>query len=112
MHSDKYILVGTHPQRCADQDTWLRWYKSADRHVAVTAIEHAGVIVTVISQFLGVDESRSETAMPSLFETCIFGGPLDREAWRAPSWRETLNTHARAVQKVTAALMPEGQEAV
>jgi hypothetical protein len=104
MSIDKYILVGTAPKKCTDQATWLRWYSSADRHVAVTSIEHHGLVVTVVSQFLGMDDEAPTNASPALFETSIFGGPLDQKKWRVPSWCEALSVHATAVQKVTRAL--------
>ena len=65
MVSERYILVGTVPQRCSDPAAWLHWFESADRHVAVTSIEHRNFIVTVVSQFLGIDDSFGATR-PSL----------------------------------------------
>jgi hypothetical protein len=61
-------------------------------------------VITINSQFLGVDVTAGANAEPYLFMTVVFGGPLDGKAWRGQSWRGTLRNHATAVREVIKAL--------
>jgi len=94
-HSDKYILDG-HTPKPADLMTWARWFETArdERIVAKTAV--GGMSVSTV--FLGLDHSFG-SGPPMLFETMIFGGPLDREYQeRCSTWEQAEEMHERAVQ--------------
>lgn len=96
--NDKYVLDGKIPVKCDDLMTWARWFEDADRHVATTNV--GGAKVSTV--FLGLDHScewRGE-ATPILFETMVFGGPLDGEETRYSTWEEAEKGHKRMVEKV------------
>jgi hypothetical protein len=71
--------------------------------MAVTAIDHDGRVVTVISQLVQT-RSPSNTSAESPFTTCIHGGPLNASMWLATSWPASLRNHAIAVSRVIDAM--------
>jgi hypothetical protein len=80
MRAGHYILDALgEPTACNDLMTWAKWFESADRHVACTKISE-GVEVSTI--FLGLDHNFSNKGRPILWETLVFGGPLDGEMYR------------------------------
>jgi hypothetical protein len=95
---DKWILDGKKPVP-ADLMTWARWYESADRHVANEMIGD----VRVSTVFLSLNHQWGE-GPPLLFETMIFGGPLDEHQERCSTWEEAEAQHAAAVSLVKGAL--------
>lgn len=72
---------------------------SPDRAVAVTAIEHGNIVITVTSQLREARLSRSAAA-EGPFVTTIFGGPLCGETLASTTWRMMLRNHAGAVRRV------------
>ncbi|HMF88292.1 MAG TPA: hypothetical protein VK575_09445 [Gemmatimonadaceae bacterium] len=74
--------------------TWARTYKH--ERVALTEVTN-GVDVSTV--FLGVDHRFSSKGPPLLFETMVFGGPLDQQCWRYSSWDDAETGHAAAVRK-------------
>lgn len=77
----RYILdADGNPVPCPDLMTWGRWMQTADRHVALTRFE--GVRISTV--FLGLDHSWDD-GPPVLFESMVFGGPLDGEMRRYTS---------------------------
>ena len=88
-----YILIDRLPV-AVDALTWAMWfgYEPDKRRVAQ---DHIGK-VEVSTVFLGLDHNfgRGE---PLLFETMIFGGPLDREQWRYRSYAEAERGHQHAL---------------
>jgi len=93
--SDKYILDGRNPIRCADFMTRARWFETSDRHVAKTDFGD----VRVSTVFVGLDCSLGD-GPPLLFETMIFGGPFDQDKYqeRCSTWEEADAQHAKAVE--------------
>lgn len=89
-----YILVGRTPM-AVDLMTWARafenrpevWRIGADE---ITASCHVSTV------FLGLDHNH-RGGEPILFETMIFGGPLDGEQWRYHSYDQAERGHADAV---------------
>ena len=69
------------------------------RAVAVTAIEHGDIIITVTSL---VREPGLLPCTPAKgpFVTTILGGPLRGETWACETWGTMLRNHARAVSRV------------
>jgi hypothetical protein len=61
--------------------------------VARTEINDKCAVSTV---FLGLDHQWGE-GDPILFETMIFGGPLDQEMWRYETWDQAERGHEDAV---------------
>jgi hypothetical protein len=96
----KYILDGHKPVLEPDVLKWAQWFEKAERHVAWDLLEsmvegpHAGEEVQVSTVFLGIDYSFSG-GTPILFETMIFGGPMDEDQDRYHTWEEAENGHQR-----------------
>jgi hypothetical protein len=90
-----YILVGREPLRVA----FFEWLNAACERGAMTvklwSTEIGGVSVSTI--FLGVDHG---FRTPILFETMIFGGPLDCERHSYATYDEAEAGHEAAVQAV------------
>lgn len=85
----QYILDDEgNPILCNDLIQWGQWMESADRTVARD--EYNGVQVSTV--FLGLDHSfgRGE---PVLWETMVFGGPLDQEQQRYTSRVAAVEGH-------------------
>lgn len=84
-----YILKDRTPIRCDDIREWAKWFEKANRHVAKDDVGD----VRVSTVFLGIDHSFGG-ATPLLFETMIFGGPLDQEQDRYATWEQAEAGHA------------------
>jgi hypothetical protein len=97
--SDKYILDGHEPIPCDDLLTWARWYEVAKRHVAHDKVTPEIRVSTV---FLGLEHNFGKPGPPILFETMVFGGPLDGEQERYCTWDEAEKGHAAMLEKVRA----------
>lgn len=89
-----YILIDRLPL-AVDLHTWGRWFGTADRQIADDRIG----AVRVSTVFLGVDHSFGN-GDPLLFETMVFGGPLNGEQWRYSTYSEAERGHAEAVSAV------------
>jgi hypothetical protein len=97
-----YVLVGQVPF-AVDLETWARScedrYVELDRTgrdpycVARTDINSRCFVSTV---FLGLDHGFGR-GDPLLFETMIFGGPIE-EQWRYASWAQAERGHAKLVE--------------
>ena len=92
-----YILEGHEPVKVEDILTWGRWFETADRHVAKTAISDE---VNVSTVFLGLDHSFG-AGPPLLFETMIFGGEHDQYQDRYETWKQAEAGHQKAVEMAT-----------
>ena len=97
---EHYILDGHTPVR-ADLLTWATWYEAAGeaRRVAVTGDGD----VRVSTVFLGLNHQWG-AGPPLLFETMVFGGPLDQEMERYSTWDEAEAGHREMVRRVTEAV--------
>ena len=71
----------------------------SDRTVAVTAIEHRDIVITVASLIRKSEPSPSSIA-DSMFVTMILGGPLGGETCEDKSWSTMIRNHAGAVSRV------------
>jgi hypothetical protein len=101
--SETYILDGRTPVECADETKWGNWLKTSGetRRVAEDRID--GSYISTV--FLGLDHSFSSGhRLPLLFETLVFGGPLDGELERCSTWAEAEVMHAKMVARVTASV--------
>jgi hypothetical protein len=96
-----YILDAEDRVVRADLITWARWFEYANRHVGYTQITSECLVSTV---FLGLDHRFSGNGPPLLFETIIFGGPLDQAQNRYSSWDDAEAGHKAAVRKARAAI--------
>ncbi len=94
--SKHYILDGKEA-KTADLMEWARWFETADRQVAKTAVSDE---VNVSTVFLGLDHSFG-TGPPLLFETMIFGVEHDQYQDRYETWGQAETGHEKAVALVT-----------
>lgn len=85
-----------------DAEVWAEAFESQDRRVAVT---HIGAGVKVSTVFLGIDH-RFGDGPPILFETMVFGGPLDGTEQRYATWEEAVVGHQRVVSATMVAHTP------
>lgn len=95
----KYILDGKKAVPCSDLIKWGKWFETAGRKVARTKIGE----IEVSTAFLGIDHG-FDGGTPLLFETMVFGGPLDEEMERYTTWQDAEEGHKHWVQKVEAAI--------
>jgi hypothetical protein len=91
------------PER--DVLAWGQWFDSHSNRVALTEFRWGGVSTI----FLGLDHSFNFFAMddplnykPVLWETMIFGGPLDQSQRRYTSKEEALEGHRQMVEECMA----------
>jgi hypothetical protein len=67
-----------------------------ERHVGDDQIGE----VQISTVWVGLDYNFSGVGPPLIFETMIFGGPLDQEQWRYSTEQEAREGHKRAVELV------------
>jgi len=97
--SDKYILQGHDAVPADDLLEWGRWMQSAERTVARTELSSGTRVSTI---FLGLDHNFG-FGEPQVFETMVFGGPMDQYMDRYAAWDEAERGHATMVERVKAA---------
>lgn len=98
--SDLYILDGKTPVRATSVEAWARWFETVERHVA--DLRDGDIRVSTV--FLGIDHP-FPGGPPLLFETMVFGGPLDGELERCSTWEEAEQMHHDMVTRVTEAVL-------
>ena len=82
----------------ADLLTWAAWFSSADRTVAHDVVGGASISTV----FLGLDHRHGRPGPPILYETMVFGGPLDEEQRRYATREQALSGHAEVLTLVLA----------
>ena len=98
MSPGRYILdENWKPIPEAALDKWVAWFEKAERQVAVETIGES----RISTLFLGLDHNYSGTGAPILWETMVFGGPLDQEQDRCSGSKEQAQAmHAAMVKRV------------
>jgi hypothetical protein len=92
----KYILDNSgNPLPEPDPLKWAQWFESAERHVANDRVGD----IRISTVFLGLDHNWG-FGPPVLWETMIFGGPLDQEMRRYTSRESAESGHREMVLKV------------
>ena len=97
-----YILDADNNVVPSDLFIWAHWLEDnpSKRIIDYTQITSE---VTVSTVFLGLDHRYLGKGPPLIFETMIFGGPLDDEMWRYSSYDDAQTGHKAAVRKARAA---------
>jgi len=106
MNRPYYYILDEHgePQPCDDVIAWGTWFETAERHVAQDMDEGAGAErVRVSTVFLGLDHNWRDVGPPILWETLVFGGPLDGEMDRYSSLADAVRGHQAMCRRVRAA---------
>lgn len=98
--SDTYKLVGREPIPVTLRE-WSDWFErsATERRVAFDDVAEG---VTVSTVFLGMDHQYGN-GPPLLFETMVFGGPLDGEMGRCSTYDQAEQQHADIVKRATEA---------
>jgi len=100
-----YVLDNENrPIVCDDLIAWAQWCETAsNRTVGLTDVTSEIRVSTV---FLGMDHRfpGRPKGPPILFETLVFGGPLDGQGGRYVSWDDAEAGHKAMVRKVRAAI--------
>lgn len=102
----QYYTLNEHGEPVADPDltAWGKWMEAADRRVARDTIVDDDQAVVVSTVFLGLDHN-FDGGPPVLWETMVFGGPMDQHMDRCAGSREQAEAmHATMMQAVKAAL--------
>jgi hypothetical protein len=88
-----------------DLMTWARWFEASDRCVASDDVSDSRISTV----FIGLDHNFG-LGPPLLFETMVFGGPLDQECERYSTLEGARRGHEEMVQRVKSAKVagPEG----
>jgi hypothetical protein len=99
-----YYILDEHgePQPCDDVMEWALWFEHSieQRRVSEDLDEGDGEKrVRVSTVFLGLDHAFHE-GPPVLWETLVFGGPLDGEMVRYTSLTEAVRGHQAMCQRV------------
>jgi hypothetical protein len=81
--------------------TWGEFMETGNRGVGYTQITSEIAVSTV---FLGLDHRFFGKGPPILFETLVFGGPLDGEGGRYSSYDDAETGHRMMVAKARAAI--------
>ena len=92
-------MVGDGVFQCEDLMEWGQWFDSNDR--AIARDHRSGVRISTV--FLAMDHIltfEDPSAKPILWETMIFGGPLDGSQWRYDSLEQAKKGHRDAVRLV------------
>jgi hypothetical protein len=94
---DWYILDKGEPKPVDDMMEWARWMEENHmaRHVGDDVI--GGARVSTV--FLGLDHSHG-FGPPLIFETMVFGGPLDQEQDRYTTTQQAIDGHAAMCARV------------
>ena len=94
-----WMLVDGEPVPAPDLMTWARWFETSapERIVAKTGL--ADGLVEVSTVFLALDHSHGR-GKPVLWETLVFGGPLDGEMARYTSRADAEAGHLDMVERV------------
>ena len=90
-----YILNGKKTAAEPNLIKWAQWFENANRIVAKTIT--GGIKISTV--FLGIDHSYDDKE-PILFETMVFGGPMDEEMLRYSTWEDALYGHQQMVESV------------
>jgi hypothetical protein len=97
-----YILDADNHAIEVDWLTWAMWFDGGgNRTVGYTQINSEILVSTV---FIGLDHRFAGSGPPILFETMVFGGPLDGEGGRYTSYDDAETGHRMMVAKARAAI--------
>ena len=113
--NDKFVLDEKgNPRPEPDLLAWGKWYEASANNGArrvedetIPGPNFGGLrmVSRVSTVFLGLDHNFAQKGPPILWETMVFGGPLNGEMDRCAGSREQAGAmHRRMVERVKAAL--------
>lgn len=83
--------------------TWAKWFENAAQRVVAKAWPADHIQVSTV--FIGLDHRFGDDGPPLVFETMVFGGPLDQEMEHYATWREAIAGHDAMVARVNSKLV-------
>ena len=92
--SRHYIERDGKPVPCGLME-WARWFENADRALGQTEV--GGSQVSTV--FMGLDHRFDPKGPPLLYETLVFGGPLEDDMDRYSTREEALAGHKAMVAR-------------
>lgn len=103
----KYYILDAdgEPVPCDNLEKFGRWFETAERRVCRDydeGDEERKILVSTV--FLGIDHNFTESGPPVLWETMVFGGPLDQEQDRYTSRDAAILGHQRMCERVMQAV--------
>ena len=79
-------------------EEWAALLDDAPNREALTRVARTAVGDAWVSTvWLGIDHSFGDGQAPLIFETMVFGGPLDQETWRYATEEQARAGHEHAV---------------
>jgi hypothetical protein len=93
--SGTYVEQNGRPVEVEDVREWARWFETADCRVAQTTVGESDISTV----FVGLDHSFG-MGTPEVYETLVFGGPLDQEQERYATREEAVAGHEAMVARV------------
>lgn len=94
----KYTLDEHTPVPCDNLMEWGKWMEKAGARIVARTMVGSVRVSTV---FLGLDHSFDD-GPPILFETMVFGGPMNQYQDRYRTWDEAEAGHRATVEQVEA----------
>lgn len=88
-----YILKNRTIYPCDDLMLWAAWMEENERHIGDTQVDD----IRISTVFLGLDHSFVDNAVPILFETMLFGGPIDQDCNRYEDIESAESGHETAI---------------
>jgi hypothetical protein len=89
-----YILKGRVVVPCENWMAWALWFGGTDRAVARDDIVREDAdTVTISTVFLGHDSQADSSSPPIVFESMVFGGPLNGQMQHYCTWDEAERGH-------------------
>ncbi len=93
----QYILEGKEYREAESREEFYAFFEDIGRRTVSKTVVSTGVEVSTV--FLGFDHGFSEDGPPILFESLVFGGPLDDEMVRYATYDESLAGHRDLVAR-------------
>lgn len=96
---DHFVLEDNHRFRPAESyEEWISFMEDLTRRRV--ALDEVSPEVHISTVFLGLDHNFGGEGGPILFESLVFGGPLDGEMRRYRTWDEAVEGHYQLVVTV------------
>ncbi len=92
-----YKLDGIRP---VPDETNGMWFATADKEKRKVALTKVAEDVEISTVFLCLDHNHASYGEPILFETLVFGGPMNGYMIRYTNWIEAEQGHQAVVDKV------------
>jgi hypothetical protein len=100
-----YILDGKRLKVAKDALEWAYFFEDANNRIVANDQLQSGIEVSTI--FLGIDSNLGQSGFPLLFETMVFGGPMDGHRRRHTVYLEAENYHKKIVKEIKDKLASE-----